>query len=162
MKKIIVVILSLLLLCAVAEAADVQVWFAGHVYTNEDLEKYRRASDKESTGTPSYINEADRDKGTVDRLVVSITEEKDQDYWCKNGETLRRNIEDAEREVIDAEENLKLIISSIANEIKLDKARDRVFQAKRDIEDTKKRLVEFEDKAYRQNIPATWYRCQYN
>jgi len=122
------------------------------VYTNQDIEKYKKPSDSESQSAKT-----DR---TADRKqkAQAIEEGKEKEYWCKNASRYRKNIEKAQDDITDIENRLSkgnlCIKSKKALAKSLEKARKKLKYAEGDFKD-------LEAEAHRKRIPPGWLRCQF-
>ncbi len=131
---------------------------AGQTFSNDDLQKYKLPADKESTGPPETFREE------KDPLVEKIEEDinkADQDYWCNQGNLYREKVVKAKKGFEAAKERLRKY-SSIGYGLNHKRAKRKYARAKEKLEKAKDSLLALEDRAYRQSVPATWYRCQYD
>jgi len=109
----------------------------------------RQAKHEELTGTP----------------LQKVVEKYDQDYWCRWGNYYREEVERAKRRVERAKKEFEEIRSKYLlkeeSEFSLELAKQELQFAQDALEEAEEDLRHFEDRAYRQDIPASWYRCQY-
>jgi DNA-binding ferritin-like protein (Dps family) len=97
--------------------------------------------------------------------IEKAVENYNQDYWCTWGNHHRNEVQRAEEEVQRAKRHLDQVRRDWQWQ-RVDRSRVKIAEemlkdAKIDLRDTERSRRQFEDRAYRQNIPATWYRCQY-
>ncbi|MEN8264193.1 MAG: hypothetical protein ABFR82_12080 [Nitrospirota bacterium] len=77
------------------------------------------------------------------------------------GNLYRDKVAKAKKAFKDAEVRLKKY-SSIGYWARHKNAKKNYEWAREQLEKAKDKLRELEDRAYRQSIPASWYRCQYD
>jgi hypothetical protein len=153
-------IASLLLLTLFAIGVfPVAVMAEDKVFTNQDIEKYKKPSDSEPQST-----KIDR---TIDKTserrekAEKIKEEREREYWCKKATQYRRNIDKIKEEIAETEKALsgesgeKLFHKKKKGlKKKLQRDNKRLKYARQD-------LAEIEDEAHRNKIPPGWLRCQF-
>ena len=132
--------------------------YAGRTLTNQDLKKDERAGDEKSTGPPRTFR---TEEPSLSEKLDKITEEYDQDHWCRMGNLYRGRVDDARKEYKEADEKLRSYSMMVRESFSYRMAESDLKYAKERLEEAERELREFEDRAYRQDIPASWYRCQY-
>ena len=137
--------------------------YAGKIYTGQDLQQYKQPGDDRSTQSSEMGWE--KEESLTDKFD-KISEEENKDYWCKESTYHENRVDDAMKNFNAAEDNLNKTDSDFfmkkARKYSLESAKRRLNQAKEKLERAKRAKSQFEDRAYRQNVPASWLRCQYN
>lgn len=121
------------------------------VFTNQDIEKYKKSSDSKPP-----VAKVDKTEEKRERLQV-IKEDHEKEYWCKKATLYKRKTEKARDEVSEIEKELSADIGhkkKTALEKKLKNSRKKLKYAEKD-------LAEIEDEAHRGKIPPGWLRCQF-
>jgi phosphoenolpyruvate synthase/pyruvate phosphate dikinase len=147
------------------------------VFTNKDLEEYKRPSDT----TKKTDDEVSRDASTKKVIHVRTRKQKrDEDYrnrkeeekeahlqqyWCRKGTQYRRKVEKAKMRVKVAEEYLSDVEhdspSVSTNSCKRKGAENRLKRAQQKLKEAEDDLSFIEDEAHRQWIAPGWLRCQF-
>lgn len=121
------------------------------VFTNQDIEKYKKSSDSKPPVAKVDKTEEKRERSQ------EIKEEHEKEYWCKKATQYKRKIEKEQDEVSEIEKELSADIGhkkKTALEKKLKNSRKKLKYAEKD-------LAELEDEAHRGKIPPGWLRCQF-
>lgn len=134
------------------------------VFTNQDIEKYKKPSDSK----PLRVK-TDRTAGKKER-AEKIKEGFEKEYWCKKATDYRRRIEKAQDDVREVEKE----ISELQNtgppttakkkksaEEKIKKLQKGLERARKQLRFAERVLSDFEDEAHRKEIPPGWLRCQF-
>ena len=113
------------------------------VFSNQDIEKYKKPSDNKT----AYIK-TDRAAERKEK-TLEIKEEKEKEYWCKRANPYRKKIERIKEEAGELEK------------LNTKKAGKRLENARKRLKYAEKDLAELEDEAHRKGIPPGWLRCQF-
>ncbi len=161
-------ILSVLLIMLCAELFMGTVMAKDKVFTNQDIEKYKKPSDSEPQST-----KIDR---TIDKTserrekAEKIKEEREQEYWCKKATVYKRRIEKAQDKVEEAEKELSELqnaepLTSIqkkrATEKKIKELQKKLERGRKQLKYAERDLSDLEEEAHRKRIPPGWLRCQF-
>ncbi len=147
------------------------------VFTNKDLEEYKRPSDNQKETADEASNDKSKKKMTYflkpkqkkdEDYRKKIEEEKEerlQKYWCRKGSQYRRKVEKAEMRVKEAEEYLSEVehdyASASTRSCRRKGAENKLKRAKQWLKEAEDDLSYIEDEAHRQWIPPGWLRCQF-
>jgi len=137
--------------------------YAGKVYTDQDLQQYKQAGD----GRTTQSSEAGwkKEESLSDKLD-NISEEYNQDYWCRWSTYHENEVNDASQNHMAAVDHFNKTDSDVffnkADKNSLERAERRLNQTKEILDNAIRAKTQFEDRAYRQNVSASWLRCQYN
>ncbi len=147
------------------------------VFTNKDLEEYKKPSDDKNNATSETSNDKSKKKMTYflkrnqesdedyQKIMEEEKEERLQRYWCRKGTQHRRKVEKAEMRVKDAEDYLSEVEHDYAsvstNSCRRKGADNRLKRAKQLLKEAEDDLSHIEDEAHRQWIPPGWLRCQF-
>lgn len=166
-----------LLSASPAQALDAGQKEDCRVFTDKDLEEYKRPSDtakKNADGisrnastknvTPVRTRKQKKDEDYRKRKEAE-EEARLQQYWCRKGTEYRRKVEKAETRVTAAEEYLSDVEhdspSVSTNLCKRKGAENRLKWAQQKLKEAEDDLSFIEDEAHRQWIPPGWLRCQF-
>lgn len=123
------------------------------VFTNQDIEKYKKPSDYKGTVAKPAGAEAKRD------AAAQLQKQKEGELWCRKANSLRKRIENYRDDVQELEKAL--------DELKDRKGKKRrgletkLLKAKKHLTSSEGDLAALEDEAHRKGIPPGWLRCQF-
>jgi hypothetical protein len=137
-----------------ARAGDAQV------YTNDDLEPYKRQYESEKKVTLQ-----DERKEKHSKASGRFRHVDQQEYWCKRGTAAQEKVDRAKEKLVKAEEYSSEMRSKefrkrrygpkgATPEQKLEKAKEALQSAER-------AYRKIDDEAHRKGIPPGWLRCQF-
>ncbi|MBI5848577.1 MAG: hypothetical protein HZB31_11660 [Nitrospirae bacterium] len=127
------------------------------LFTNDDIDKYRKSSDNKPQEQGKISPSAKKDEGTKARG------KQEQEYWCKRAAVAKRKIEKAEREVKEQEEEISRERSkSVHTSRKMNTLQSRLKKAKDHLSSAEGDLTDIENEAHRKSIPPGWLRCQFD
>jgi len=162
--------LSVVFVCSMfsspANCDDRAVQDQPHLFTNEDIKKYKTPSE---TGTVSEQPRASQENKQVSRKgkkkrnkdKKQQSEEHEMEYWCKKATTCNRKIEDEKAAIKEIEDEIfesktKSSYShkeNVKKENRLESARKRLKKAEGELND-------LETEAHRKGAKPGWLRCQ--
>ncbi|TAL22985.1 MAG: hypothetical protein EPN94_10195 [Nitrospirae bacterium] len=125
------------------------------IYTNQDIEKYKKTSD---ANTP--IAKADRTTDKKEK-AQKIVEEREKEYWCKSATYHKRKIEKIKDDIAETEKEIP-----VENERPLSSKNKKAVQKRlnalnKNLKYAEKDLNGLEAEAHRKSIPPGWLRCQF-
>jgi len=133
---------------------------AARTFTDSDLEIYMQDSTVEST--ERYRPER-RKKETVRELNDNKQAKNKKESWCRKGEKYRDKVNSAQRDLDKAENRINQYRKALAvRKSDLRSAMRALKRSRERLEAVKEEYRNFEDRAYRQNIPRDWYECYYD
>ncbi|MBI5203406.1 MAG: hypothetical protein HZA11_00645 [Nitrospirae bacterium] len=125
------------------------------VYTNQDIEKYKRPSDSK-TGVVKTDN-AERKKEKSQKSK----EEHEKEYWCKTASSYKKKIEKVKDDIAEAEKELSGESSMNVSYKKKKTIQNKITKSKKQLRYAEKDLGGLEDEAHRKEVPPGWLRCQF-
>ncbi|MEK6582801.1 MAG: hypothetical protein AAB017_03910 [Nitrospirota bacterium] len=125
------------------------------LYTNQDIEKYKRPSDSKS-----QVVRADK---TSEKSGKSqkLKEEHEKEYWCKTATSYKKKIEKIQDDIAEAEKELSGESSMSLSYKKKKAIQNKITKSKKQLRYAEKDLAEFEGEAHRKEVPPGWLRCQF-
>ena len=136
----------------------------GRVFTDDDLNKYRKSPD---VVQPPKKNEAVEKK----RNFREKNEEVEKEYWCKKENELTRLVDKARDDVRHEEDKLERAKTAYStkrsdrnkksHEQHLNRLQNNIEKAKNRLKHSERNLQDLENEAHRKNIPPGWLRCQF-
>jgi len=143
----------LLLFSISARGEDSAVQKETPVFTNQDIEKYKKLSDSESLPVKTDRTAENRGK------LLKAKEQHEKEYWCKTATRHKKKIERAQEDIVEAEKELSGEYGALSYK-KRSALQNGLRNAKRRLKYAEKDLAEIEDEAYRKGVPPGWLRCQ--
>lgn len=134
------------------------------VFTNQDIEKYKKPSDSKPP-----VTKIDKTVEKRERLQ-RIKEEQEGEYWCKKATDYKRRIERAQDEVEEVEkelsklQNIEPLTSTKkkrATEKRIKELQKKLGRERKQLRYAERDLSDLEDEAHRKEIPPGWLRCQF-
>lgn len=124
------------------------------VYTNEDIEKYRKPSDKIARDAKAPVARELKEQ------AKGAESQKEKDYWCKKATAYRKGIEEAGDNVKEAENKLSGLKPK--DKKKISQAQKNLERARKELRMRERDLSDLEEEAHRKGIPPGWLRCQFS
>lgn len=125
------------------------------LYTNQDIEKYKKTS-----GANTPVAKADRTTEKKEK-TQKTTEGREKEYWCKSAAYHKRKIEKIKDDIAEAEKEIP-----VENEQQLPSKKKKAVQKRlntlnKNLRYAEKDFAEIEAEAHRKGIPPGWLRCQF-
>lgn len=163
MYRISFIIIILLLFQNTVSAGDETALQNSKIYSNQDLERYKRPSD------PGYtqheIRTPEKDQYTSSAKKTKSDEEYLKKYWCEKGSLYRKKVEktkdmyaEAKKDSSDKETMYRYGKISYC---KYNSARTKLERTGKALKEAEKDLNDIENEAHRDWIPMGWLRCQF-
>lgn len=130
------------------------------VYTNQDVEKYKKTSDSEPQSTK--IDRTVEKSSERREKTEKIKEEREQEYWCKKATQYRKNIDKIKEEISETEKTLSGESGEKLSHKKKKGLKKNLERNNKKLKYAKQDLFELENEAHRKSIPPGWLRCQAN
>ena len=144
----------LLLFSVSARAEDSTVQKETPVFTNQDIEKYKKPSDSEPSPVKTDRTAENRGK------LLKAKEQHEKEYWCKTATQHKKKIERAQEDIAEAERELSGEYGALSYK-KRSALQNRLKNAKRRLKYAEKDLAEIENEAYGKGVSPGWLRCQF-
>lgn len=125
------------------------------LYTNQDIEKYKKPSDSKSR-----VVRTDKAEGKKEKSQKS-KEELEKEYWCKTATSYKKKIEKIKDEIAEAEKELSGESSMSLSYKKKETIQNKITKSKKQLRYAEKDLNGLEDEAHRKEVPPGWLRCQF-
>lgn len=125
------------------------------LYTNQDIEKYKKPSDSKSAAVRT--DKTSEKSGKSQKLK----EEHEREYWCKTATSYKRKIEKVKDDIAEAEKELSGESSMHISYKKKKTIQNKITKSKKQLRYAEKDLAEFEGEAHRKEVPPGWLRCQF-
>ncbi len=125
------------------------------LYTNQDIEKYKRPSDSKTGVVKTDKAERKKEKSQKSK------EEHEKEYWCKTATSYKNKIEKIQDEIAEAEKELSGESSASISYKKKKAIQNKITKSKKQLRYAEKDLAEFEGEAHRKEVPPGWLRCQF-
>ncbi len=125
------------------------------LYTNQDIEKYKRPSNSK-TGVVRTDKTSEK-SGKSQKLK----EEHEKEYWCKTATSYKRKIEKVKDDIAEAEKELSGESSMHISYKKKKAIQNKITKSMKQLRYAEKDLAEFEGEAHRKEVPPGWLRCQF-
>lgn len=125
------------------------------LYTNQDIEKYKKPSDSKSAAVRT--DKTSEKSGKSQKLK----EEHEREYWCKTATSYKRKIEKVKDDIAEAEKELSGESSMHTSYKKKKTIQNKITKSKKQLRYAEKDLAEFEGEAHRKEVPPGWLRCQF-
>lgn len=125
------------------------------VYTNQDIEKYKRPSDSKPGVVRTDKAERKKEKSQKSK------EEHEKEYWCKTASSYKKKIEKIKDDIAEAEKELSGESSMSLSYKKKKTIQNKITKSKKQLRYAEKDLAGLEDEAHRKEVPPGWLRCQF-
>ena len=133
---------------------------AGRTFTDSDLEIYKQDSNVERS---DYYTPKRRKATAFKESADNKNTKRERESWCRKGKKHRDTVNRAQADLDKAEHRIDEYRKALAvrkSDLRsamrnLKRSRDRLAAAEEEYRN-------FEDRAYRQNIPRDWYECYYD
>ncbi|HEX8947756.1 MAG TPA: hypothetical protein VF790_02270 [Dissulfurispiraceae bacterium] len=133
-------------------------------FSNQDLEKYKPASDNKAQAVKPPRTEEKKEK------TQKTEEQKEKEYWCKRAEYYAKKIEKAQDEVDKQEERLDELKDAASRELgkqrklldkEIKKTRKKLESARKQVAARERDMARIKEEAHKKGVPPGWLRCQF-
>ena len=134
------------------------------IYSNQDIEKYKRPADNTARAEKNSRSEAKKEK------AGKAAEQQEKEYWCKQATSYKNKMDKAQDEAGKQEKRLAELKDAAGQEIgkkrkslekEISNTQKKLKNAQKQLEDRQKDLDRLEGEAHKKGVPPGWLRCQF-
>ncbi|KPJ98481.1 MAG: hypothetical protein AMK71_11315 [Nitrospira bacterium SG8_35_4] len=131
---------------------------AGRTFTDSDLEIYKKDN---SVAIKDQYRPVHRKETALKQ--PDNTAQKEKQSWCRRGKKHRDTVNRAQADLDKAEHRIDEYRKALAvRKSDLRSAMRNLKRSREKLDAAEEEYRNFEDRAYRQNIPRDWYECYYD